>query len=75
MKQEIVCLCRVFRIPLRFYQYRTERRRSGRLSKRQQGRHKGKHYAKGTGFDQQKVVCTRFNVEWLTDGKDSLEPK
>ncbi len=29
-------------------------------------------WAKGTGFDQQKVVCTRFNVEWLTDGKDSL---
>ena len=32
-------------------------------------------YAKRTGFDQQKVVCTRFNVEWLTGGKDSLEPK
>ena len=31
-------------------------------------------YAKGTGFDQQKVVCTRFNVEWLTDGKDRLGP-
>ena len=32
-------------------------------------------WAKGTGFDHQKVVCTRFNVEWLTDGKDSLEVK
>lgn len=32
-------------------------------------------YAKGTDFDQQKVVCIRFNVEWLTDGKDSLVPK
>jgi Neuraminidase (sialidase) len=32
-------------------------------------------WAKGTSFEQQKVVCTRFNVEWLTDGKDSLEVK
>ncbi len=32
-------------------------------------------YAKGTGFDQQKVVCIRFNVEWLTDSKDSLVAK
>jgi len=29
-------------------------------------------WAKGTGFSHQKVVCSRFNVEWLTDGKDSL---
>ncbi len=29
-------------------------------------------WGKGTGFDHQKVVCTRFNVECLTDGKDSL---
>ena len=29
-------------------------------------------WAKGTGFNHQKVVVTRFNVEWLTDGKDSL---
>ena len=32
-------------------------------------------WGKGTGFSHQKVVCTRFNVEWLTDGKDSLEVK
>jgi len=32
-------------------------------------------WAKGTSFEQQKVVCSRFNVEWLTDGKDSLEVK
>ena len=29
-------------------------------------------WAKGTSFVQQKVVCSRFNVEWLTDGRDSL---
>jgi sialidase-1 len=29
-------------------------------------------WGKGTDFEQQKVVCSRFNVEWLTDGKDSL---
>ncbi|MCP4782683.1 MAG: exo-alpha-sialidase [Fuerstiella sp.] len=32
-------------------------------------------WATGTGFEQQKVVCSRFNVEWLTDGKDSLTLK
>ena len=32
-------------------------------------------WAKGTSFDQQKVVCSRFNVEWLTDGKDSMKLK
>ncbi len=32
-------------------------------------------WAKGTDFTQQKVVCSRFNVEWLTDGKDSLTLK
>ena len=32
-------------------------------------------WARGTGFGHQKVVCSRFNVEWLTDGKDSLVPK
>lgn len=32
-------------------------------------------WGKGTSFEQQKVVCSRFNVEWLTDGKDSLEVK
>ena len=30
-------------------------------------------YGKGTGSDHQKVVCSRFNVEWLTDGADTLE--
>ncbi len=32
-------------------------------------------WAKGESFVQQKVVCSRFNVEWLTDGKDSLKVK
>jgi len=32
-------------------------------------------WGKGTGFDHQKVVVTRFNLEWLTDGKDSLGTK
>ncbi len=32
-------------------------------------------WARGTDFKNQKVVCSRFNVEWLTDGKDSLKPK
>lgn len=32
-------------------------------------------WAKGTGFDHQKIVGTRFNVEWLTDGKDRLVPR
>lgn len=32
-------------------------------------------WAKGTDFKNQKVICSRFNVEWLTDGKDSLELK
>ena len=32
-------------------------------------------WGKGTGFDHQKVVVTRFNVEWLTDRKDSLGTK
>ena len=32
-------------------------------------------WARGTSFEQQKVVCSRFNVEWLTDGKDSLTLK
>ena len=32
-------------------------------------------WGKGTGFDHQKVVVTRFNVEWLTDSKDSLGTK
>ncbi len=29
-------------------------------------------WAKGTDFSHQKVVCSRFNVEWLTEGRDSL---
>jgi len=32
-------------------------------------------WAKGTNFSHQKVVVTRFNVEWLTDGKDRLVQK
>ena len=32
-------------------------------------------WGKGASFEQQKVVCSRFNVEWLTDGKDSLKVK
>jgi len=32
-------------------------------------------WGKGTGFNHQKVVVTRFNLEWLTDGEDSLGTK
>ena len=32
-------------------------------------------WGRGIDFENQKVVCSRFNVEWLTDGKDSLKEK